>query len=535
VAQDIDTHVWHQTLGVFDLPTYLDDMACFDASRENVSEAVSPLSRYLFNAYRHPTSFRDEESDHPVFYVVLDADRYIDDPDVTRHLKQIAQSGVRHPGASRTVVLVSQSGDIPDDLKPYAEFFEYGVPNGDELRSLLQSYESELRSYEREVMFEEARQSKNRKLTEPERRRVEANFEPSFTLPTDRDGETIPQSFITACSGLTRYQIREAVLTLFSVKNRVLEEDLIEYRRRRAEQSDLLEFVDTERTYDDVAGLEHQKDWLRRVGAAFTEQGRQWGLVPPKGLLQVGIPGCGKSLTAKATANEWNLPLVRLDAGRVFTSKVGQSERNMRKALRTVESMAPVILWLDEIEKGLSGVQSSGQSDAGTTSRVVGTFLTWFEEHSSDIFLIATSNDITQVPSELVGRFDEVFFVDLPNDQARRECFRLHLERYWTESMGDIRSLDWDRLADASEHFTGREIDQVVRESLRRGFEEGEMTTEVIESVLKEKPPIVTTMQEEIARLVNWVGYDADTQRGVRARLASDQSTMFEQLTGDLD
>lgn len=524
-----EVFVWNTLFGVLPSGRYIDEFTELNAPTSD--GGLGNLPQFLRQIYSNTGAIELGEQgggENPAFYVILDADEHLDSDNIKRYLRQIAQSGIHHPNARRTVILVSQDGDIPAELEPYIELYDFGLPTGEELEALLGDYEDRARKWEVEAAIEFAEQERGGTLTEPERRQIEDEFEPEFTLPTDRETDSIPQSFVEASSGLTRYQIREAIFSLFTVKGEVVEKDLLQYRKQKVEKSDLLEFIEPEETFDDVAGLENQKQWLREVGACFTDAGREWGLVPPKGLLQVGVPGCGKSLTAKAVSNEWELPLIRFDMGRVFSSRVGDSERNMRRALEVIESCSPAILWLDEIEKGMSGVQSSNRSDAGTTSRVVGTFLTWFEEHSEDIFLIATSNDISEIPSELVSRFDEVFFVDLPGFDARKDCFRIHLSELWTEEMGDMDDIDFEELAECSESFTGREIDQIVRESLRSGFDEKEMTTDVIVETLERKPPMVNTMQEEISYLLDWVGYDEESGQGVRARLASEESVLFD-------
>ena len=524
--------VWNTLFGVLPAGHYIDEFTELNAPTGDQFNNLPNLLRYIYQ-HTGPIPFGEEpDQEHSsAFYVLLDADQHLDADNIQRYLKQIAQSGIHHPDARRTVILVSQDGTIPTSLEPYVEYYEYKLPSGDELRELLQSYEDRARAWETEAAIEYAEQRRDGMLSEPEKRQIEEEFTPEFTLPTNREKESIPQSFIDACSGLTRYQIEEAIYSLFTVKGEVVERDLLQYRKQKVEKSDLLEFIEPSETFDDVAGLENQKEWLQEVGACFTDEGKEWGLVPPKGLLQVGVPGCGKSLTAKAVSNEWELPLVRFDTGRVFSSRVGDSERNMRRALDVIEGCAPCVLWVDEIEKGMSGVASSNRSDAGTTSRVIGTFLTWFEEHSEDIFLIATSNDISEIPSELVSRFDEVFFVDLPGKQAREECFRIHLSELWTEEMGDMEDIDFEKLAECSENFTGREIDQVVRESLRSGYEAGKMSTDVIVETLERKPPMILTMQEEIGYLLDWVGFDQETGQGIRARMASKESVLAERQT----
>jgi SpoVK/Ycf46/Vps4 family AAA+-type ATPase len=253
-----------------------------------------------------------------------------------------------------------------------------------------------------------------------------------------------------------------------------------------------------------VGGLSHLKDWLQSRSGAFSERAREFGLPEPKGLLLLGVQGCGKSLTAKAIASLWRLPLLRLDVGAVMNAFVGSSEENMRKAIRISESLAPAILWLDEIEKGFSGTGGPGpDGDSGTTARVFATFLTWLQEKTKPVFVIATANSIDKLPPEMLrkGRFDEIFFVDLPSEAEREEIFRIHLRRRSREPMGyDVKSL-----AKLSEGMSGAEIEAVVIEGLWRAFPEGrELLLEDLEYAVRSTVPLSRTMAESIDALRAW-------------------------------
>ena len=225
-------------------------------------------------------------------------------------------------------------------------------------------------------------------------------------------------------------------------------------------KSGLLEFYDNSERMENVGGLDVLKEWLRKRVRAFGDEARAFGLPEPKGILLVGVQGCGKSLVARSVANAWRLPLLRLDVGRLFASLVGSSEENLRQAIRVAESISPVVLWVDEIEKGFSGVGSSNVSDAGTAARVFGSFITWLQEKQKPVFVIATANDVSQLPPELVrkGRFDEIFFVDLPSAQERVDIWRIHL----LKRNRDPGQFDLGVLAMASEGLSGAEIEQAV-------------------------------------------------------------------------
>ena len=238
--------------------------------------------------------------------------------------------------------------------------------------------------------------------------------------------------------------------------------------------------------------------------SAFSERARQFGLPAPRGLLLLGVPGGGKSLVAKATANLWQLPLLRLDMGKVFSQMVGSSEENIRSALRLAETVSPAVLWLDEIEKGLAGTISSHRSDAGTTARVFGSFLVWLQEKTEPVFVIATSNNINLLPPELLrkGRFDEIFFVDLPSQREREEIFGIHLAKRHR----DPDRFDLVQLARETDGFSGAEIEQVIIAALYDAFDdsERELNMDGLKHAITATVPLSRTMREQVNGLRNW-------------------------------
>ncbi len=268
-------------------------------------------------------------------------------------------------------------------------------------------------------------------------------------------------------------------------------------------KSGLLEYYESSTDVGDVGGLEWLKDWLTRRSLAFTDRARQFGLPAPKGVLLIGVQGCGKSLCAKAVSRMWNMPLLRFDVGRMFSSLVGSSESNVRRAISVAESIAPVVLWVDEIDKAFSGSQGSANTDGGTTARVMSTFLTWLSEKSKPVFVMATANNISQLPPELLrkGRLDEIFFVDLPNKEERREIFNIHLRKRGRESS----NFDLTALADAADGFSGAEIEEAVISSLYDAFYlEKELDSEDVLKSIKTSVPLSRTMAEEISSLRAW-------------------------------
>ena len=287
---------------------------------------------------------------------------------------------------------------------------------------------------------------------------------------------------------------------------------ILSEKKQLIRKSGILEYYDHEEGLENLGGLEVLKDWLKKRNTAFSEKAREFGLPSPRGVLLLGVQGCGKSLTAKTVAALWRQPLLRLDMGSIFSSLVGSSEENLRRAIRTAESIAPAILWVDEIEKAFSGTQSSSQSDAGTTSRVFGTFLTWLQEKKKPVFVIATANSITQLPPELLrkGRLDEIFFVDLPSAEERGEIFKIHIGK---KGRNPAR-YETDALVDASEGFSGSEIEQAVVSALYDAYDElRDLEPRDLLRALRETVPLSRTMSEQIETMRKWAG--------VRARRAS--------------
>ncbi len=265
----------------------------------------------------------------------------------------------------------------------------------------------------------------------------------------------------------------------------------------------LLEVVTVKETLSNIGGLDVLKSWLLARKDAFSQRAREYGLPSPKGLLIVGIPGTGKSLTAKATASVFGRPLLKLDAGKLYGSLVGQSEGNLRSVIQTAEAIAPCVLWLDELEKGLAGSKSSGSTDGGTSSRVFGSFISWMQEKTAPVFVVATANDVTQLPPELLrkGRWDDLMFVDLPNGTEREAIWRIQIARHGR----DWSHYDTLALAKASEGLTGAEIEQAVIDALYAGFaSDREPGMLDLSKALSETVPLSKLMAEQIGGLRKW-------------------------------
>ncbi|MBP3848010.1 AAA family ATPase [bacterium] len=341
-----------------------------------------------------------------------------------------------------------------------------------------------------------------------------------------------------AALGLTLQEAENAFALAMVNDGKISIEDLdtiLSEKMQVIKKTGILEFINSEYKIDDIGGLENLKAWLQKRNNSWSEAAKKYCLPSPKGVLITGVPGCGKSLTAKATSAIWQLPLLKLDFGKIFAGIVGSSEENMRKALKTAEAVAPSILWVDEIEKSLSGINSNG--DSGTSSRIFGTFLNWMQDKKSPVFVIATANNISGLPPELLrkGRFDEIFFVDMPTEKEREEIFKLHLEKRLKNSdvAGniEINSTLCKKLAQMTEGFVGAEIEQLIIDSLYEAFfNKRELTFEDLTNSIKNVVPLSVTQKEQIISLREWANV-----RAVAATKKSDMETYNSNKKDDIN
>lgn len=330
---------------------------------------------------------------------------------------------------------------------------------------------------------------------------------------------SLTDELLSSVLGLTTTEINlafnKAVEKYSKLDNSVIDY-LISEKEHIIKKDGLLDYYRSNESMKDVGGLENLKRWLNVRANSFSEKAIDYGIDTPKGVLLLGLPGCGKSLTAKCIANTWKFPLLRFDLGKVFGGIVGQSESNMRRALDLATTIAPCVLWIDEIEKGLSGLSSSDRTDGGTASRVFGSFLTWMQEKKEPVFVVATANNIESLPPELLrkGRFDEIFFVDLPSLEERIEIFKIHINA----KKRDVSKFDINLLAEKSNGLTGSELYSMVADALFESFSNNrELTTEDIIKVRQKITPLSTVMSEKIISLRSWAKN--------RARLAGDEYT----------
>jgi ATP-dependent 26S proteasome regulatory subunit len=318
-------------------------------------------------------------------------------------------------------------------------------------------------------------------------------------------------TYVHTLRGLSRRQVK-ALITECVAKDRSFTAadypKIVEAKRRLFEDSGVLEFVEAPASLDDIGGLARLKTWLQEREMAFCDGAADLGLEPPRGVLLLGVQGAGKSLAARAIATAWKRPLMRLDPGDLFDRYIGESERRLRDAFRQAEAMSPLVLWIDEIEKGFASA-SSTSTDGGLSRRMFGSLLTWMQDHKKPVFLVATANDIEALPPELIrkGRFDEVFFVDLPGPEVRRKIFEIHLRK----RKQDPSKVDPGKLALASEGFSGSEIEQVVVSALHRAVANRAspaapvvLTTDGLLAAIKETRPLSVTMAEKVQALRDW-------------------------------
>lgn len=410
------------------------------------------------------------ECNEAALFVLRDFDLFLDDPTIVRKLRDIARA---FRASYKTLIIVSPVLKIPQHVEKDITVIDFPLPTQKELGELLD-----------DII-----------------RRVSGN--PNIRIELDDEAREL---LINAALGLTISEAEDAFAKAVVLDGALDADDVdivLAEKQQIIRKSGILEFFSAEEQFAHIGGLDALKQWLAKRGKAFTEAARKFGLPQPRGVLLIGVQGCGKSLSAKAVSSLWHLPLLRLDVGSVFSGLVGSSEQNMRRAMRLSESIAPCILWLDELEKGFAGIQSSSFSDAGTTARVFGSFITWLQEKTAPVFVIATANDIGSLPPELMrkGRFDEIFFIDLPSCSEREEIFRIHLARRGR----DPEAFDLAAIAEASAGFSGSEIEQVVISALYDAFDEGrELRNEDLLNNIANTVPMSATRREDIDALREW-------------------------------
>lgn len=396
-------------------------------------------------------------------FVLKDYDNFLKDFSIIRKLKNLSKSLKTQP---KNIIIISSEVNIPETLREFITLIEFPLPNYNEIKTELSR-----------LMLS-----------------LQENISEEFLI-----------TLTTACQGLSLERIRRVLSKIIAQSGRIDKSSpqlILEEKKQIIQQTQILEFTLTDKKITDLGGLDNFKDWLKLRSEAFLPAAKDYGLPYPKGLLLVGVQGTGKSLAAKTVANQWNLPLLRLDFGRLFASLVGESESRVRKMVQIAEALAPCVLWVDEIDKAFAGAQNSG--DSGTTSRVLATFLTWLSEKTSPVFVVATANNITWIPPEIIrkGRFDEVFFLALPKKEERKAIFEVHLKKVRPER---IKDFELSLLSEVSKEFSGAEIEQVVIEAMRIGYSQGrDFKTEDLLEAIQKIVPLSRTKNKELTLLQEW-------------------------------
>lgn len=424
------------------------------------------------------------------------------DPAIIRKVRE-AVLEFRHGDLGRALIVTAPVRTIPPELDKLTNLVEFPLPDRADLSWLLDTMIDNNTSGDGRI-------------------RVKASA-------GDRE------KMVQAALGLTMAEAENAFARAMVDDGALSSDDIdiiLDEKRQTVRKAGLLDFVDNGIDLDQVGGLNNLKRWLSRRDGSWLAEAEAFGLPAPKGVLITGVPGCGKSLTAKATAASWDIPLLRLDIGKIFAGLVGSSEQNLRTAIATAEAVAPCILWVDEIEKGFSNTTGSG--DSGTTARVFGYFLTWMQEKSKPVFVVATANNIDALPPEFLrkGRFDEIFFVDLPTAQERDAIWRIQLASQTTPANG-LGALASDeavieRLTSASEDYSGAEIEQAVVVAMYEAFAGGRtVTVDDLEKAVTSMIPLSVTQSEEVADIRSWAAL-----RAVRATGSEDADPAGDTTAG---
>ncbi len=464
-----DVFIWSSTEGIKkNLPN----------GQEKVNSAENPIEALNYiDTYAKPAIMILKD-----VHTFLGVNNRTADYNFIRKIRDVAGS-LKNADSPKNVVIIAPTLVLPTELQKDITVVDFDLPTLEEIKSLL------------DIMIEDNGSSGIR---------IDLNENEKEVLCKAAQGLTLQE----AENAFARAMVAKGQLTINEL------DVVLDEKCQVIKKTGILEFIKTDFNMNDVGGLENMKKWLtKRNNSWLGKAQKDYKLPSPKGILITGVPGCGKSLTAKAMSAMWQLPLLRLDVGKIFSGLVGSSEENMRKAIQTAEAVAPSILWIDEIEKGFG--TSGGEMDGGTATRVFGTFLTWMAEKTKPVFVIATANNISRLPSEMLrkGRFDEIFFVDLPTINERKVIFNLHLQKRLKDSISSDFNVTDDllnRLSEATEGFVGAEIEQVVISALFEAFSEDRTLNEDdLFRVIKNTVPLSTTQSEQIISIREWANVRA--------------------------
>ena len=415
-------------------------------------------------------------SETPAIFLLKDFNRFLADISISRKLKNISRMLKLQP---KSIIIIGSDFNIPKELQDLITVIQFQLPVEGEISQELTRLINSLNINVNADLFE---------------------------------------SLTQACQGLSLERIRRVLSKIIATYKTIDENSisiLLSEKKQIISQTEILEYWSVNEKITNIGGVENLKDWLKKRKSSFSLQAANYGLPTPRGLLLVGIQGTGKSLTAKAIASEWQLPLLKLDVGKLFGGIVGESESRLRQMIEVSETLAPCILWIDEIDKAFSINESKG--DSGTSNRVLATFISWLSEKTKPVFVVATANNIDLLPLEIIrkGRFDEIFFLDLPQTQERAQIFQIHIEEFRPNTW---ESFDYEKLAQLSEAFSGAEIKQSIVEAMYHAFyEQREFTTEDICFALNELIPLAQLESTQTIKLQNWASSG-------RIRLASSNS-----------
>lgn len=375
---------------------------------------------------------------------------YLEEPRIVSKIKGLAR--LINQGADATIIIISSVLVIPKDLEKYITILEMDYLNTDEIKQIIRNF-------------------------------IQDNLE------QQKVDEKLINEFAIAFKGLTEFEIMNLLALSYADDGELTRRDLrliFEQKQQMIKKAGILEMIPLKETIEDIGGLENLKEWFVRKAKVYKnmEKAKMYGVDMPKGVLIAGVPGCGKSLNAKAAANLFEVPLLRLDMGRLMGKYVGESEGNLRKAISLAEAISPCVLWIDELEKAFAGIGSSG-GGAEVTTRLFGNFLTWMQEKESPTFVVATANDITKLPPELLrkGRFDEIFYVGLPNSVERGKIFNIHINKRRPQ---DLKYIEVDDLVDKTEGFSGADIEGVVKDAVEAAFADDKtaiQTSDIMEAI----------------------------------------------------
>jgi ATP-dependent 26S proteasome regulatory subunit len=399
----------------------------------------------------------------PAIFLLKDFNRFLNDLSISRKLRNLSRILKLQP---KTIIIIGSELTIPRELQDLITVLQFQLPTEEEIIKELQ------------------------RLTQ--------------SLQIDVDIKLF-ENLTRSCQGLSLERIRRVLSKIIATYKTINENSisiLLSEKKQIISQTEILEYWSVNEKFDGLGGLKNLKEWLKKRQTAFSSQAINYGLPTPRGLLLIGIQGTGKSLTAKAIANDWKLPLLKLDVGKLFGGIVGESESRLRQVINVSEAISPCILWIDEIDKAFSNSESKG--DSGTSNRVLGTFISWLSEKTKPVFVIATANSIDALPLEIIrkGRFDEVFFLDLPQKTEREEIFQIHLKQFRPNTW---ENFNYSELAQLTEYFSGAEIRQTIIEAMYQAFyEKREFTTNDIRNAINELIPLARIENVQMLKLKNW-------------------------------